>query len=223
MDSREPLTAPRPADPPWARPFPTDRHRERAAAPRGLRLGSNDTSELVRRAAAGDPTAFEGILRSYHRQVRAYLASRLDDPHAVDDLAQEVFLAAYRSLSRFDVRKGFGPWLHGIAVNCLRNHFRKARKLQLVEAAMAGLPERTDDPFDGEDLALQLSALRECLESLGRSAQELVHRRYYEGQAVNRICSAIGKNHSAVTMALHRIRLSLRACVDGRRDPQTTK
>jgi RNA polymerase sigma-70 factor (ECF subfamily) len=192
-----------------------------AAARKGLRLKSNDTSALVARAASGDPTAFEGIVGAHHRPVRAYIASRLDDPHDVDDLAQEVFLAAYRSLPRFDIRKEMGPWLHGIAVNCLRNHFRAARKQKLVDGALADLSREAEDPATGEDLANQLDALRECLAGLDRRTQDLVRRRYFQGHAVSRICSSTGKKHSAVTMALHRIRIALRACVDGKVNPHS--
>jgi RNA polymerase sigma-70 factor (ECF subfamily) len=71
----------------------------------------------VRGAQAGSVSDLEALFRSHWP--RAYRAALLivHDPAAAEDIAQESFLAALRSLDRFDVRRPFGPWLHRIAVN----------------------------------------------------------------------------------------------------------
>src|SRR5438552_769616 len=71
----------------------------------------------VRGAQAGSVSDLEALFRSHWP--RAYRAALLivHDSAAAEDIAQESFLAALRSLDRFDVRRPFGPWLHRIAVN----------------------------------------------------------------------------------------------------------
>ena len=71
----------------------------------------------VRGAQAGRASDFEALFRAHwplaHRA--AYLV--VHDAAAAEDIAQEAFLAAIRTLDRFDRRRPFAPWLHRIVVN----------------------------------------------------------------------------------------------------------
>jgi RNA polymerase sigma-70 factor (ECF subfamily) len=71
----------------------------------------------VRGAQAGSVSDLEALFRAHWP--RAFRAAYLvvHDAAAAEDIAQEAFLAAVRSLDRFDRRRPFGPWLHRIAVN----------------------------------------------------------------------------------------------------------
>jgi RNA polymerase sigma-70 factor, ECF subfamily len=71
----------------------------------------------VREAQGGSASAFEALFRLYWPQVfrAAYLV--VHDAAAAEDIAQEAFLAALRSLDRFDRSRPFGAWLHRIVVN----------------------------------------------------------------------------------------------------------
>jgi RNA polymerase sigma-70 factor, ECF subfamily len=72
---------------------------------------------LLRAAQRGDSAAQEELFRRHWRAMyrAAYLV--VQDAAAAEDVAQEAFLAAIRSLDRFDLRRPLGPWLHRIAVN----------------------------------------------------------------------------------------------------------
>jgi RNA polymerase sigma-70 factor (ECF subfamily) len=84
---------------------------------------------LVRRAQRGDGEALERLFRTHwprgHRA--AYLIVR--DAAVAEDIAQEAFLAAVRTLDRFDRRRPFAPWFHRIVVNRAIDAVR-ARKLR---------------------------------------------------------------------------------------------
>jgi len=71
----------------------------------------------IRGAQRGSVSDFEALFREHWP--RAFRAAYLvvHDAAAAEDIAQESFLAAVRSLDRFDFRRPFGPWLHRIAVN----------------------------------------------------------------------------------------------------------
>jgi RNA polymerase sigma-70 factor, ECF subfamily len=110
-------------------------------APR-RRLGARGARDaaLVRAAQRGSHDAIEELFERHwgaaHRA--AYLIVR--DAAAAEDVAQEAFLAAIRSLDRFDRRRPFAPWLHRIVANRAIDHAR-ARALRR-ELSDAGLPER---------------------------------------------------------------------------------
>jgi RNA polymerase sigma-70 factor (ECF subfamily) len=76
-----------------------------------------DERAWVRGAQAGSVSDFEALFRAHWP--RAYRAAYLvvHDAGAAEDLAQEAFLAAVRTLDRFDSGRPFGPWLHRIVVN----------------------------------------------------------------------------------------------------------
>ena len=72
---------------------------------------------LVRDVQRGSAEALEELFR--REWPRAYRAAYLvvHDAAAAEDIAQEAFLAAIRSIDRFDRRRPFGPWMHRIVVN----------------------------------------------------------------------------------------------------------
>lgn len=110
--------------------------------------------KLVEAAQEGSEEALEALFRRHwpdaHRA--AYLILR--DGPAAEDIAQEAFLSALRSLERFDRRRPFRPWLHRIVVNRAIDHSR-ARSLRR-EVGGDGLPEVPAEdvsPLDPELLA----------------------------------------------------------------------
>ena len=174
------------------------------------------TQELIGKAKAGDLDAFGRIVLQHESGVRAYLAVRMNDPAGVDDLAQEVFITAFRRLESFDASKPIGPWLRGIAMNLLRNLIRKH-----TEAAAGGSEEldalldaRIDQKAESRGAGNILEALRLCLTTLEGKARELVHWRYEEELEMGEVTRRLGCKHSAATMMLSRIRRQLKDCVE---------
>ena len=94
-----------------------------------------DETFLLARARRGDLAAFEEVVRRHQRRVYG-VALRIVRAHDVaDDVAQEAFVRAWRSLDRFELGRPFGPWVCRIAANLAVNHVRSPR------AREEGLPE----------------------------------------------------------------------------------
>jgi RNA polymerase sigma-70 factor, ECF subfamily len=72
---------------------------------------------LVRAAQGGSAAAMEELFRRFWPGAHRAAWLVVHDAAAAEDVAQEAFLAAVRSLDRFDRRRPFGPWLHRIVVN----------------------------------------------------------------------------------------------------------
>jgi RNA polymerase sigma-70 factor (ECF subfamily) len=107
-----------------------------------------DERAWVRGAQRGSVSDLEALFRAHWP--RAYRAAYLvvHDAAAAEDIAQEAFLAAVRSLDRFDRRRPFAPWLHRIAVNRAIDWARARelrREVELVETAGAPTREPADD------------------------------------------------------------------------------
>jgi RNA polymerase sigma-70 factor (ECF subfamily) len=171
--------------------------------------------DLIARAKGGNLRDFSKIIEEQQNAVRACIAVRCNDSHEVEDLAQETFLIAYRNLGEFDTEKNIAPWLRGIAMNLLRNYWRKKRphfvgghaELDIMIEQQIAL----ESPSNNED---KLIHMKTCLKSVEDEALTMVNLRYSEGLSIAEICKKLDKKHSAVTMKLTRIRHLLKDCID---------
>ena len=81
-------------------------------------------NELIRRAQGGDVEAFCRLARDYERRVYALALHFCRRPEDAEDLSQEVWLKAYRSVGSFRAQSSFYTWLRQITVNTFLNHKR---------------------------------------------------------------------------------------------------
>jgi RNA polymerase sigma-70 factor, ECF subfamily len=126
-------------------------------------VSDHDRSDaaLVRAAREGSQAALEALFRRHWRRAHraAYLVCL--DPVGAEDIAQEAFLAAVRSLERFDQRRPFGPWLHRIVVNRAIDWTRmRAARHEITTGTVPDEAAATDpQPADSDDLLRALAAL----------------------------------------------------------------
>jgi RNA polymerase sigma-70 factor (ECF subfamily) len=87
-----------------------------------------DEIEIIQKIRAGDTEAFRFLVERYQKPVISMIRSLLNDPQGCEDIAQDVFLAAYRKLSSFDpARSRFSTWLFTITRNKTLNLMRKKK------------------------------------------------------------------------------------------------
>lgn len=89
-------------------------------------------AELVRRARAGDGTAWEDIVTAFSRRIFNLAYRFTSSPDAAEDLTQEVFIRVYRSLDQYDPKQGdLANWLMRLARNLIIDDYRhRARNPQ---------------------------------------------------------------------------------------------
>lgn len=162
-----------------------------------------------------DPVAFTAIVRGNQRWLRSYFRSRLADWAAADDLAQDVFITAFRQIQSFRGDSSVASWLRGIAHNHLRNHLRKHREEALggSEELQALLEQSCDQSHEQLDDSRTIEALATCKARLPQFARGLLDLRYGEGKSVHEISQITGKGYSALTMQFHRLRDLLAECI----------
>ncbi len=129
---------------------------------------------LVRRCVAGDAAAWQEIVQQYHRRIYNICYRFSGSPDDAADLAQEVFIKMYRTLSTFDTtRASFMTWVTTVTRNLLVDHFRKGKYDRVTDSldATAGNQE------DGLTLAEKLEDRSAGPEAQVRSqeTQKLVH------------------------------------------------
>src|SRR3954471_23339473 len=101
-------------------------------------------AETIRAVAAGDQDAFSRLYAGYARMVHAILLGRVPR-RDVDDLVQEVFLAAYTRIRELRDPAAFGSWLATIARNRATDHLRRSHDaVELPEDIAGGDPIPTE-------------------------------------------------------------------------------
>ncbi len=179
-------------------------------------MGSTE-SGLISRSRAGDRQAFTQLVNEHQGRIRAYIGTYLQWSDLVDDVAQDVFLDAFRALASYDDVSPFRLWLMGIARHRVLRHLRSdgrkrrsfedllyRRRMVRVEADEALLAERER----------QMEQLRTCLERLPPGSAEVVSEHYFRGTSLVEIARATGKKESAVRMMLLRVRQALKECLE---------
>ena len=127
-------------------PLPLAAAGETAVARPRLREDDRAAIEACQR---GDREAFDRLVQRYQRDVYRLCYRYLNNHEDADDVAQEVFLRAYRAIGRFRGESAFSTWLYRIAVNACLN-FRAARKPSAVE-----FPDTIVDPRPGAQSAVE--------------------------------------------------------------------
>lgn len=176
---------------------------------------------LVEQARAGSEEAFTDIVRLHQGRIRAFLGRYLRDRDAVDDLAQETFLTAFRSLATYKGDSPLSIWLIGIARHralvYLRSEARRrARETGSLQAALSEwrLRRFEDIPFDASLEDRRTAALAECIRQLPEPGASMIHDFYVRGLPAVQIARASGRNEGGVRMALLRLRQALRRCME---------
>lgn len=110
-----------------------------------------EDAELAALAQAGDREAFGELVRRFAAQARRVARAVLGNEADADDAAQDAFLAALRSLGRYDPTRPFGPWLMRIVANAATDR----RRRQKVRAAVQIPPQTPSTGAQPDQVALR--------------------------------------------------------------------
>lgn len=116
--------------------------------------GNEQDLELSRRSAGGDQEAFALLVAKHERALRSFIL-RLGQSDAVDDVAQEAFLKAWRFAGRFDGRSRYSTWLTKIAWRCWLDRHRARKFDDTPEQADA--EHRSDQTLLIDDMLARLT------------------------------------------------------------------
>jgi RNA polymerase sigma-70 factor (ECF subfamily) len=112
----------------------------------------NSSADLVSRAQRGDHDAFRMIFERYSRPVMSFVYDQLGDREAAEEVAQETFVRAYRSLKSLREETKLSTWLFGIAKNVaresIRSRVRDRHNVDLDDAQVLDLSDQSPVPVN---------------------------------------------------------------------------
>ncbi|MES2709698.1 MAG: sigma-70 family RNA polymerase sigma factor [Verrucomicrobiota bacterium] len=162
-----------------------------------------DLNALVERARQGDDIAFAAVLEQFGKRTFHFVLRIVANAHDAEDVTQETFVKAWRSLPRYRPQHSFCPWLFTIARRTALNHLRARRPAEelkdhdmMVEENPGGMAADRDDAA-----AVWTTARR-----LKPDQYEALWLRYGEGFAVSEVARIMNSNALRVRVLLHRAR-----------------
>jgi RNA polymerase sigma-70 factor, ECF subfamily len=188
-------------------------------------LSSED--ELIRLAQGGDVEAFCRLAKRYERRIYTLALHFCRDHHDAEDLSQEVWLKAFRSLHGFRFESGFYSWLRQITVNTFLNHRRAlsfseggARTVlhfdslddMDAEASLAGLtrPEGGASVEDELQARVLVARVLHALSELTPQQRLIFLLKHQEGMTYQEIAVCFGCSTGSVKKSLFRTLVRLR-------------
>lgn len=183
----------------------------------------DDEDALVRKARDGDRRAFDGLVALHLPQVWATVWRVLRHREDTEDVVQEVFLTAHRSLSGFRGDAKLSTWLHRIAVTRALNHRERAEEKRRrasepidPEAGGGAVAVAIGTPLTALESKELMRRLADCLEKLPAAWRAVLALRESAGNSYERIAETLHVELGTVRSRLARARASLKDCVEGR-------
>ncbi len=156
-------------------------------------------------------------LAQHERWLRTVVAARLGEAGAVDDVMQEVSLAAVKQQSPLQDETKVAPWLYRLAVTqSLLYRRKRGRQRKLTDRYADNFrptetDNRTPDPLGWLLADERRRLVREAIAKLPARDAEMLLLKYTEDWSYHQIAEHLGMTHSAVEARLHRARAKLRA------------
>lgn len=154
------------------------------------------------------------LLLKHRHGLLAFIHGLVADPHAAEDVFQEVSLVVVQKAAEFEEGTNFPAWARSILRHKVREHLRRRQGVQVDEALLDELDRDFRAVEEGLDPDGRREALRRCLGKLTDRVRRALVLRYDEGLAPGEIGERIGQTRAAVNSLLQRAREALRECVE---------
>ena len=180
-------------------------------------LPAEQEAALVDRAQAGDRTAFEELVRRHADHLYAVVVRFVADGAEAEEVTQDAFLRAWRSIGRFEGRSRFFTWLYRIGINEAKRRAARRPPVTVVSLDDEPIPE-APDWSEAPETRMRQHDLRRVLEDAIR-ALPIEYRvpiilRDVEGLSTQEAAEVMDLGDAAFKSRLHRARLAVRRALD---------
>jgi RNA polymerase sigma-70 factor, ECF subfamily len=180
-------------------------------------------SELVRRASRGDVAAFDELVASRIAQSVRLARAIVDSPADAEDVVQEAFVSAWRSLRRLREPEKFDAWFGRILVNTARSHIRRRGTVTpiSIDRRRADSPDDEHEHPGRHDPALDRvdssDALARAIDRLTVDQRTILALHHLEERPVAQIAAVLGIPVGTAKWRLHAARQALGRALEAQR------
>ncbi len=186
-----------------------------------LESGYMSDDAIVHQAQHGDLEAFEVLVHRHAGSLVSFLHRFMPDRDDAEDLAQEVFLKAFKYLSKYDASRGeFRNWLFRIATNTGLDALKQRKRRAVRDEYVAQLERETsNDAVNPVTDSESIASIKSALQSLPPAERQVVILAYYHDLSWREISNTfdipLGTVKSRMHSALKRLRNLIVSKEDG--------
>jgi RNA polymerase sigma-70 factor, ECF subfamily len=166
-------------------------------------------AQLMEQLQQGDPGACSALLDDIGSSLTYFLRRRVADPHELEDVYQEVFLAIFEARHTYEPERPFEPWLFAIARNIAADYTRRRWSRAHWEELVAELPER---PADTSNTAPP--ELEAILAKLPAGQRQVISILKLDGLSLEAAAARVGVSVGALKVRAHRAYKALKRLID---------
>jgi RNA polymerase sigma-70 factor, ECF subfamily len=178
------------------------------------RMTEAQPSWLIAECLAGNEAAIEMLVRQHETGVFRLALSIVGDRAEANEITQETFIAALRSLPSYEERKSFKAWLYTIALNHSRSHLRKRKVIERLRTTLNAIFQiETQKQASPEESVIKNEKEAEVwkgLNQLDEPFRMVVILRYFHELSIAEISEILSINEGTIHSRLHTARERLR-------------
>jgi RNA polymerase sigma-70 factor, ECF subfamily len=171
-------------------------------------------SQLISDCIAGDEQSIETLVRQYETDVFRLALSIVGEIGEANEVTQETFIAALKSLGTYREKSSFKAWLFTIAVNTSRSHLRKRKALERLRVTLTAVFQvNSQKQALPEDLVIQNeteAVIWNSLNKLDERHRMVVVLRYFHELSISEISEILSVNKGTIHSRLHNAREKLK-------------
>ncbi|MEV4771462.1 RNA polymerase sigma factor [Micromonospora humida] len=177
-------------------------------------LLTDDTDDLARAAARGEPGALDALLTAVRPEVLRLCGRLLPHREDAEEACQDALLAVARGIGRFEGRSSFHTWLYRLTANRARSTYRALRRRWQVEAGGVPLPDPPDPRRTSVVAGTRLDLL-DALDAVRPEAAEALTLRDLLGLSYPEIATLLDVPEGTVKSRVHQARRQVRERLTG--------
>jgi len=176
-------------------------------------LSAAEDHAAIQAVAAGDVNKFAVLVTKYQNRVFRFILKNISDIATAEDLMQDTFMDAYRSLGKFEDRSRFSTWLIGIALNKVRNYINRApdRRYRFVgDTVLNKRPNDGRNPVQNLEERELLRAVHKAVGALPDKLREPLILVSYEELSYRDAAVVLDIEEGTVKSRVYRARAAIR-------------
>lgn len=181
------------------------------------RMNATEPSRLISECIAGNQAAIEMLVRQYEADVFKLALSIIGDEADANEITQETFIAALKSLRTYQERKSFKAWLFTIALNLSRSQLRKQKFIERLKTTLGGVfrveAQKQSTPEDEVIRTEKEAVVWNELNKLDERHRTVAILRYFHELPISEIAEILSINEGTIHSRLHTVRERLRSAL----------
>lgn len=173
-------------------------------------MAATSDKELIKQFLAGDEGAFDTFVRRHQDRIYRLACARLYTTHDAVDVAQEVFLRAYKGLRRFRFHAEPFTWLYRTLENVCNEYNRRTLRDRSLNQQLTESDAAQSTVEDGSE-QIHMQQIRQIIARLPKRQQDVVLLRVFEGMSVEETALTLKCRQGTVKAHLHKALNNLRS------------